>query len=485
MTDEDRVRRRLQRWREHPITMVREEFGIEPDAWQAEALALFPQNQRLALKACKGPGKTAVLAWLVLNFMATRPQPKIGCTSITEANLDTNLWPELAKWLNRSPYLSSQFVWTKSRVESRRYPQTWFAVARTWPKKADAEQQADALAGLHADYVMWVLDESGGIPQAVMTTAEAIFSSCIEGHVVQAGNPTHTTGPLFAACTTQRHLWHVVTITGDPDNPKRSPRIDVVYASQQIALWGRENPWVKVNILGEFPEASINSLLGIEDVERAMHRHLRSDQYDWAQRRLGVDAARFGDDPWVLFPRQGLAAFRPVVMRNPRTTEVAARIARAHHDWQPELIFIDDTGHWGHGCLDICLAAGLPVIPIIYSDRAINQRYKNRRAEMWIEMADWIKHGGAIPNDIELSQELTTPTYTFVGGQFVLEEKDQIKARLGRSPNKGDALAQTFAMAEQPGEIMLRLKGRQTVAHDADPYASPRQVQHDADPWGQ
>ena len=60
-----------------------------------------------------------------------------------------------------------------------------------------------------------------------------------------------------------------------------------------------------------------------------MHRHLPPDVYLWAQKRLGVDVARFGDDRTVLFPRQGLAAFRPVIMRNARTTDIAARVAKA------------------------------------------------------------------------------------------------------------------------------------------------------------
>ncbi len=461
MSSQDRdakIRAKLKRWRWHPEDMVREEFGAEPDAWQLEVLRLFPHNERIAMKACKGPGKTAVLAWLILNFLATRPHPRVGCTSITGDNLSMNLWPELAMWMNRSPFFRETFVWTKTRIEHRFHPETWFAVARTWPKSGNVEQQADALAGLHAEYVLFVLDESGGIPQAVMVTAEAVLASGIEAKVVQAGNPTHTTGPLYRACTTERHLWKVVTITGDPDNPNRSPRIKLEWAKQQIASYGRDNPWVMVNVLGEFPPTSINALLGVEEVERAMKRGLRKEDYEWAQKRLGVDAARFGDDPWVIFPRQGLRAFKPIVMRAPRTPVVAARIAKAHRDWKNELILIDDSGHWGHGAVDILITAGLPVIPVIQEDKATDRRYKNLRAEMYIAMADWVRGGGALPYDPELIPELTEPTYTFVGGVFVLEPKDQIKERLGRSPNKADALAQTFAIADMPADMMVRLR---------------------------
>jgi hypothetical protein len=476
--------------------MVVEEFGARPDEWQLDGLRAFPHNNRLAFKACKGPGKTALLAWFILNFLATRPDCRIGATSITGDNLESNLWPELSKWMSRSKFFSLRFAWTKTQIVSLERPATWWAKARTWPKKASAEQQADALAGLHEDYAMFVGDEAGGYPQGLMATAEAVLAGGIETKVVIAGNPTHLEGPLYRACTSDRALWYVGQITGDPDKPNAwvySPRVNIArpdgrtplaWAQQQIASYGRDNPWVKINVLGEFPDTSINALLGVEEVESAMHRHLRPDVYDWSQKRLGVDVARFGDDRTVIFPRQGLVAFKPVIMRNVRTTDIAARVAKAMYAWKADLTLVDDTGHWGHGVIDNLITAGLKqCVGIIFSDPALNPRYRNRRAEMWLEMAEWVKHGGALPFLQELVGELVTPTYSFVGGKFVLEEKDQIKARLGRSPDLADALALTFALPDMPADVLKRLKQPQTVAHDFDPYAMPPAPETDFDPW--
>lgn len=473
-TDEERraARRVLERWKRDPISAVRELFSAEPDPWQAEGLIAWadPATDRLAFPACKGPGKTTELAWMILIFLITREESKVAATSITGDNLSDNLWAEIAKWMHRSPELQRAFVWTKTRISNRERPENWFATARTWPKTADATRQADTLAGLHADHMMFVLDESGGIPQAVMATAEAILASGVECKIVQAGNPTHLEGPLYRACTVDRHLWKVIRITGDPDNPNRSPRIKLEWARQQIATYGRDNPWVMVNVLGEFPPSSINALLGVEEVEKAMARVYRPDQYSWAQKRLGVDVARFGDDRSVIFPRQGLCSFRPVVMRNARTTDIAARVARAKARWGSEVELIDDTGHWGHGVLDQLDAAGTPGIPVVFHEKAINPRYKNRRAEMWIEMSDWVKKGGQLPNLPELIGELITPTYTFVNGVFVLEEKDMIKERIGRSPDLADGLALTFAIPDQPAEVHAKLRRRQRAATMGNPF---------------
>ncbi len=125
------ARAALTRWRNDPVAFVRECLHAEPDQWQIDALEAFPRSERLALKACKGPGKTAVLAWLIWNFLLTRLHAKVACTSITEDNLSDNLWPELAKWQTQSPLLQQTFEWQKTRIVCRESPETWFATART------------------------------------------------------------------------------------------------------------------------------------------------------------------------------------------------------------------------------------------------------------------------------------------------------------------------------------------------------------------
>lgn len=469
---------KLREFRKDPVQMVREWFHVEPEEWQADGLRAFadPTKRRIAMKANKGPGKTAELAWMIWNFLACYgtkgSHPKGAATGITEKNLDDNLWPELSKWQQRSPFLMEAFTWTKSRIFAKDHPETWFFSKRTWAKSADPSQQADTLAGLHADALLFVLDESGGIPSAVAATAEAGLVAPW-GKLVQAGNPTHLEGPLYDAVVTHREFWTVIEITGDPDDPRRSKRIPVEWAREQIKIYGRDNPWVLVNVFGQFPPASLNALLGPEEVKAAMERHLTEDQYVNSQKRLGVDVARFGDDRTVIFPRQGLWAANPVIMRGERTTAIAARIMLAKERWQSQMELIDDTGHWGHGVIDNLFAARHSPIAVQFHAPAIDSRYQNRRCEMWLKMADWIKRGGAIPYIPEMIAEMTYPTYTFAKGVFMLEAKDLVKARLGRSPDLADALALTFALPEEANIPELPpgfQQSNEQVKHDYNPF---------------
>jgi len=482
----------LAAWTEDPGRFVREQFGVVPDRWQDEVLAAFPRHQRLAMKACKGPGKTAVEAWLAWNFLATRAHPKIAATSITADNLADNLWAEMAKWQAKSPMLSAQFTWTKSRIFNRAAPETWWMSARTWNRTADRHQQGITLAGLHADHILFILDESGGIPDAVMAAAEASLASCVEGHIVQAGNPTHLEGPLWRACTGERRLWHVTEITADPADPRRSTRVSAEWARQQIEKYGRDNPWVLINVFGRFPPGALNTLIGPDECREATRRAWGEGDIAGAPRIIGVDVARFGDDASVIFQRQGLLAFPPQKFRNVDGTYGAGVVARTWRDWDADAVFIDDTGGFGSSWIDNLQRLGRAPIGVHFAGRAADPRYDNKRTEMYFQAIDWIRQGGALPPgapSAELIAALSQTTYGFRGDRLLLEPKEQVKARLGYSPDDADAFVLTFAQPvaargwagrgrgrvitepEEWEEHLARTGQRGRVIHDYDPNA--------------
>lgn len=437
---------KIRLWRNRPDLMVRDLFGAVPDPWQDEVLKAFPTNQRIAMKASKGPGKSTLLAWCAWNFLLTRPHPKIAATSVSGDNLRDGLWSEMAKWRQQSPLLQEAFVWQKERIFAKDFPETWWMSARQWSKSADSNSLGNTLAGLHADYIMFILDESGGLPDAIMASAEAALSSCKEGHILQAGNPTHLEGPLYRACTSERGMWHVVEITSDPDDPSRSPRVSKKWAEDQIKAYGRENPWVLVNVFGKFPPSSFNALIGPEEVKEAINRKYHVGEFSNHPVILGVDVARFGDDSSIIFSRQGLIADFPTQYRGLNSIQGAEEVIRKWNEHQADACFIDNTGGFGAGWIDNIINLGKNPIGIHFSQSSSSPRYANKRAEMAFELIEWIKKGGLIPDIPELSKALCQTTYTFKGEQLLLEPKLDVKEKLGFSPDHMDALMLTFAM---------------------------------------
>lgn len=474
---------RIRAWRRDPIKFVRDAFHAEPDAWQADVLQLLgkPGRKRIAMKACAGPGKTAVLAWAgwhrLTCYAAKNEHPKGSAVSVTGDNLRDNLWAEMARWQNESPFLLAAFQWQKERIFAKDHPETWFLAAKGWAKSADQETIGRTLSGQHARYPFYLIDESGDIPPNMIRSAEQGLTSCEDGLIITAGNTTSQTGLLYEVTTRARDQWDVISITADPDDPKRTPRVDIEWARQQIQLYGRDNPWVMAFILGQFPPGSINALLSVDEVEKAMNIRPKPESYEWAQKRLGIDVARFGDDRTVVFPRQGLVAFLPDEMRHARgssvSVDIANRVMAKKMSWSSEMEFFDDTVGWAHGAIDVMRAAGHgSVVPVAFDRPANDPRYANKRAECWMLMADWVKGGGCLPNVPGLIAELTSPTYFFNSGKFQLEAKDQIKKRLGKSPDLADALALTYALPDMPAAMNDLRIPKHKSSREYDPYAS-------------
>lgn len=442
---------RIRTWRNDPVQFVRENFQVEPDQWQVDALRALKTEgvNRLCMKACAGPGKSAVLAWLgwwfLLCFGRPGEHPKGAAVATTADNLKDNLWPELSKWQQRSPALLAAFTYQKERIFAKDHPNTWFLSARSFSKSADPTEQGRALSGLHSEYPFVLIDESGDIAPSIGRAAEQAMGNCRMGLIAQAGNPTSHDGLLYESCTTLRDKHIVITITSDPDDPKRTPRVNSDWARDQIKRFGRENPWVMAYVLGLFPPGSMNSLLSMDEVESALGKHLKEEEYNYDANILGCDPARFGDDRTVIFRRQGLASFNPAVMRHARSPEIAGRLANAALECNADAIMIDAGGNYGIGAEDMLRQGGFMPLMVSGHLKADDERYFNKRSESWWKMAEWVKRGGALPPIPELAKELTTPTYYFQDGKLRLEEKDQIKKRLGCSPDLADALALTFA----------------------------------------
>ena len=165
---------------------------------------------------------------------------------------------------------------------------------------------------------------------------------------------------------------------------------------------------------------------------------------------IGLDVARFGDDSTVFCFRRGRYCKRFDCFKGLDNVEVANRATFYIREYKPAKIFID-AGGVGGGVVDILNDRGFKKIvqPVMFGSKAFAfERYHNRRAEMWDEMRAWLaqEQEVSIPDDEKLCAELCAVAKKYDSqGRLQLEEKEELKKRLGRSPDKGDALALTFA----------------------------------------
>jgi hypothetical protein len=216
-----------------------------------------------------------------------------------------------------------------------------------------------------------------------------------------------------------------------------------------------------------FQVSGQNALIRPELVVRAQG-HKAGDETH-APLLLGIDVARGGGDRSHLIDRQGRAAGRRLNLSLDcaDTMELAGLIAREIERLDPEMAFID-MGSFGAAVYDRLVELGFRarLSGVDFGGKARDPRqYANRRAEIWGATAAWLADPGGteLPDDALLMSHLCAPGYSINSNQqLVLEAKDRIRARLGFSPDAGDALALTFA------EPVLRRPRRRWSRSEAD-----------------
>ena len=381
---------------------------------------------------------TALISWIILWFISTRQFPQIVVTAGKKEQLTSKTWRELAKW-SKMAINGHWFVWTSTKLEHALYPDTWYASAIPWSKNAP-----ENFAGTHEEHVLVVYDEASAIDDVIwevtdgaMTTPGAMW--------IAFGNPTKNTGRFHACFNKFRDLWRRFQI--DSREAKKANRrlLDL-----WVKLYGEDSDFVKVRVRGVFPSAGDLQFIPSEDVQAAIDRV--SKGHEKYGKVLGVDVARHGTDQSVFVLRQGRKQLKLKKMRIPDTMQLAALVAEAINDWQPDAVFVDATGI-GWGVVDRLHQMGFTqVIGVQVGERAMApERFYNRRAELWFKMREWIQDGGDLINDTDQFTDLTGIEYGFDGqNRWVLESKDDMKERGLDSPDTADALALTFHSAVAP-----------------------------------
>lgn len=450
-----------------------------PDDWQRDILATIRDGVspaaalNIAVASGHGPGKSALVAWIILWGLSTKTDTRGVVTANTESQLRTKTWAELAKW-HRLCICKHWFVMTATAIYAVDpvRERTWRMDMVPW-----SETRTEAFAGLHnqGKRIIFIMDEASAIADKIWETSEgALTDSDTEIIWAAFGNPTRNTGRFRECFGRFRHRWKTKQVDS------RTARLT---NKTQIQKWiddyGEDSDFVRVRVKGQFPRASSMQFIASDTVENAMSSHRDVPVGVFDPLIMGVDVARFGDDSSVICIRRGRDARSAawLRMRGVDTMTLAARVVDMANEIKPDAIFVDGGGVGG-GVVDRLRYLKQPVIEVQFggkSDRAIVRQegevyYANKRAEMWGNLRDWLM-GGAIPNDAELSADLIGVEYgyTFRDGKdcIILESKDDMKKRGLASPDLADALALTFAYPVQPSDHTGVLS-RSGTSHQTD-----------------
>lgn len=431
-----RTIRVLRAHRADPVRFVREALEAEPTEQQAALLrAASKPGAHVAVRSGHGTGKSTSMAWLLLWFLCTHPDARVPATAPTGHQLEDILWPEVAKWHGKlHPYYRDALEVNADKIALK--GASSFAVKRTARK-----ENPEALQGFHGRNLLFLIDEASGIPEQIFEVAEGALSTP-NARVVMAANPTQTSGYFWRAFHGDRDRWTRLRFSSAD-----SPLVSKEYVETMAKTYGEESDIFRVRVLGEFPSASVSQLIPADLVDEAMAREPIDDSvYRHAPVVLGVDVARYGDDKSVIVRRQGLVSSILWTGRGVDTMALADIVAHHWTGQKAQACFIDE-GAMGAGVVDRLRQLGLAPVAVNFGAAASNPaKYRNKRAEMWCLMRDWLKSGGFLPLDNDLRDDLVGPEYQFLpSGAIQLERKEDMRRRGVASPDLADALAVTFA----------------------------------------
>ena len=447
-----------------PVLFVKEVLGAEPLAYQAEFLTAIASGERkISIRSGHGTGKSTSASWAMLWFLLMRFPNKVVVTAPTSGQLFDALFAELKRWIGELPKPVQDLLTVKSdRVELAAAPSEMFISART-----SRAETPEALAGVHSENVLLVVDEASGVPEKVFEAAAGSMS----GHsatTILLSNPTRSTGTFYESQTRMANTWWTQRWSCVD-----SPLVSDEFVDEMRERYGEESNAFRIRVLGEFPLADDDTIIPFHLVDAAMNRDIEVD--DERRPVWAVDPARFGSDRTAFCKRVGSVITEIKSWRGLDLMQTVGRVMAEYEALnpsnRPSEILVDSIGV-GSGVVDRLRELGAPVRGVnVAESPSMGETYNNLRTELWFKTKAWLEDRGCkLPQDDELMADLTGIRYSFTSsGKMAAESKDQMRRRGLRSPDLADAVCLTMAsdaamalsgpMSTWRGEIRRNLRG--------------------------
>lgn len=476
------------RHRSDPGAFVRERLREYVWSKQVAILESVRDHRRTAVPSCHGVGKSRIASRAAAWWLETHPigSAFVLTTAPTTPQVKAVLWRYI-RLMHANAGLSGRVNQTE-----------WYGDVLTETGDATVEQllafgrkpadmNPSAFQGIHARYVLVILDEACGIVDGIYNAATGIASND-DSRILAIGNPDDPTSRFERICRPNSG-WNVVPIsafdspnfTGEPCPPDVAAElVGPAYVEDAKRDWGEESPEYKSKVLGEFPESREDALIPLKWIRAAQARWRESGGWEAAvalerARLADIEAARSlrrkgdsavlvpdpiehelgndvggGHDKSTTYERLGDWARLHREHSSPDTMVTTGYIAQALDDTGATCARVDVIGI-GHGVVDRGKELGKPFIGVNVAsapDPQFSNRFANLRAQYYWGLRQRFQDGAIVldPADEVLAAQLSSMRY-FVNssGKTQIESKAEMKKRGLPSPDRADALMLAYA----------------------------------------
>lgn len=491
----------IKMWRNDWNKFVRDAFGVCLDKEQQEILSSVQYNPRTSVASGTARGKDFVAACAAMCFLYLTPKwgrnnlgnvqlmenTKVALTAPTDRQVKNIMMPEVSRLFNKAKQKGIVLPGKLNTQSINTNDKEWFLTGF----KAD-EHNHEAWSGFHAVHTMFVITEATGISDDTFSAIEGNLQG--DSRILVVFNPNTTVG--YAARSQKGNRWAKFQLNSlSAPNVKEkktiiSGQVDYEWVVDKIenwctpiskeevkaefddfefeGRWYRPEDLFRKKVLGKFPKVADDVLVPQQWIELAQKRWKQCNgkqQPNNDPAILGADIAGMGRDCSVFCERKGDWVSEFIVHNSGGQAdhmEMAGKIVYERKRNPQMYVSIDTIGE-GAGVYSRCLELDNKqyIISCKYSEGAKDKNGKeltdltgqytftNMRAYLHWCVRDWLdpknNTGAMLPPDDKFLEETTEIRWSFRSdGKIYIEPKEDIKKRIGRSPDRFDALANTF-----------------------------------------
>lgn len=484
-------------WRNDWNKFIKEALGVTLDPEQQAIVAAVQRDKRVSVRSGTARGKDFVAACIAVSFLYLTPRwnrrgelienTKVALTAPTDRQVKNIMMPEISRLWGRAKKRGFVLPGRLTAYDIRTDNEEWFLTGF----KAD-EHNHEAWSGFHAVNTMFIVTEATGISDDTFEAIEGnlqgnsrillVFNpNKVVGYAARSQKSARWTRFCLNSLTAQNVVEHKLLYPGQVDYDWVRDKLDAwctpIRADEAQAemddfefegRWYRPEDLFRRKVLGQFPKVADDVLIPTQWLELAHERWRRAggrEPLGAETRILGVDVAGMGRDCTCFVERKGAWVSEFNAHNSGGQADhmkIAGRIAAYRRRQIEAYVSIDTIGE-GAGVYSRCIEIDEKdyIISCKYSEAAKGRggkpltdatgqyQFVNMRAYLFWAVRDWLNPrsdtGAMLPPDTQFDEEATEIKWSFRSdGRIIIEPKEDIKERLGRSPDKFDALANTF-----------------------------------------
>lgn len=457
-------------WKQNPVGWVDERAGGYTWSKQQEMLNSVRDNRMTAVKACHGPGKSWTAAHLAAWWIDSHPP---GSAFV--------IWTA-PRWHQVQAVIGRELMGLHARCELPGHITLdckWYIGKRLVGRGyKPADTDAHGFQGVHARFLLVIVDEACGIPKQLWDAIQALMTND-DCRLFAIGNPDDPASEFAKLCESKD--FNVIKIsaydcpafTGEYVPPKLVVMlVSKRWVEEAARRWGTKSLIFQAKVLAEFPDVGKDVLFPPSWIIKCHNNDLKG----FAKGQYGLDVSRYGDDMTTLYRNRG-GQIRKEETWSKQSTDETIDVVADILGIRGIPVVVDVIG-LGSGVYDGLRKKKCNAYPF-------NASLKASDPELFFTLRDegyWLlREAGERdeidldPEDLDLEAELGAIRYKIVNGKIKVLSKDDVKKKLGRSPDHSDAAMYSYIKGQEWQRLEDQLGAAKTKA-EKDRRAGNRQT---------